>query len=77
MIWALEGDDELKHKLRWDITMWYYNNYVGRVAVMYRHLEIFNIHYDPSLFDNEETKDEDIEKFLSFLQDEMDKEAIE
>jgi hypothetical protein len=76
-MWTTEKDDELRNKLRYDLILWYEHWYMGSTTVLNKHLELFDAYYDPSLFDNPETKKENIRKFMIFLQTELDKEQIE
>ena len=77
MIWTLKGDDELKSKLRYDIIMWYKHWYMGPDTVMYEHITLFEQYYTPDLFDNRDTREKDIRKFLTFLQEELGRKEME
>lgn len=76
-MWTYDDDDELKNKLKCDIIMWYEHWYMGSVNTLTEHLKEFEKYYDPQLFDDEDTRKEDIVKFLTFLQNEVDKKEIE
>ena len=76
-MWTEEQDDELKNKLKWDVTMWYKAWYMGNDNALYRHLELLEEHYNPRDFDNEDTLHDDIVKFLNYLQELINKEGIE
>ena len=70
-------DDELKNELKYRLIFWYKDHYLGNDNTLKRHLEIFEEHYDVRLFDNKETQKDDIIKFMTFLQNELNKEGIE
>ena len=70
-------DDELKNELKYRLMFWYEDYYFGTDNVLKRHLELFEEHYNVRLFDNKETQKDDIIKFMTFLQNELNKEGIE
>lgn len=76
-MWTNNEDDDLKLKLRYDLIMWYKHWYMGDDQALTNHLLLFEKHYDPRLFDNKKTRDEDIIKFMTFLQNELGKSEID
>jgi len=76
-MWTYDKDDELRNKIKYDITMWYRHWYMGTDEMLMEHLRLFDVHYDPRLFDDEDTRDEAIKVFLTFLQGEVEKVQID
>ena len=68
------NDNVLKERIRFNITAFYDHFYMGDQETKYRHLRLFEEYYDPSRFDNLETEKEDINKFLTELQEMLDNE---
>lgn len=74
-MWTSNGDDELKNKLKYDIIFFYKNWYMGDDTTLYRHLELFEKYYDPRLFNK--NRSEAIIRFMTFLQDEVNRLEID
>ena len=72
--WDINKDDILKKQIRFRISAWYDNFFMGERGTKEEHLRLFEECYDPSLFDNTKTKEEDIRVFLTKLQDKLNAE---
>jgi len=70
-------DDELKNELKYRLMFWYKDHYFGNDGVLKRHLELLEEFYRADLFDNKETKKDDIIKFMTFLQNKLNEEGVE